>query len=110
MSDMPELVKVKAIDVKPDRWAEWCSVGGGAPYANVICHRRWSEDGKSIWFMLESHNFLNALPDEVLELVPYRSAYTTDERLAESDAADEVRMAVRPPAKACPTCGTTVAS
>jgi hypothetical protein len=66
----PETKQIRARDVAPFFWAQWCSVGGGEPFANAIVGVRWSEDGKHLWFMLESHNFMKVDPDEMLELVP----------------------------------------
>lgn len=66
----PTLVKVMAVDVKPYLFGLWCTVGNGEPRSNVICSVKWSEDGQRLWFMLESHNFFDAAPDEALELVP----------------------------------------
>lgn len=62
-------VTVKAIDVSPMSYGLYCSVGNYDPFVNPICHRSWSECGTKIWFMLDSHNFISALPDEELKLV-----------------------------------------
>lgn len=94
--EAPERVKVRAIDVKPYRWALWCSIEGGPPFENEICLRRWSDDGQGIWFMLESHNFLYAEPNEILELVPYTCDFYTAEMMAIRDAEDEKKMSKRP--------------
>ena len=80
MSEEQEAQKVKAIEVVPYEWAIWCSVAGSQPFANEIVAQKWSDDGQHIWFMLESHNFLKAAPDDVLDLLPFRSRYDTDER------------------------------
>lgn len=69
MSD-PKTVKVKARDVVPYLYGDWSSVADGEPFANQIVRIRWSEDGEHLWFGLDSHNFMKARPDEVLELVP----------------------------------------
>ena len=67
----PDHIKVRAIDVEPYHWAVWCTVGDNPnPFCNAIVGRKWSEDGQKIWFMLDTHNFMDADPDEVLELVP----------------------------------------
>ena len=97
----PTLQKVKAIDVKPYRWAVWCTIEGNPkPFANDIVSRRWSEDGAHIWFMLDTHNFLNAQFDEVLELVPLNCSKMSPDLLARIDAEDAQRMAVgREPAR-----------
>lgn len=66
----PEQVEVRALDAKPHHWAVWCTVGEGKkPFANTIVARKWSEDGEKIWFMLDTHNFMSAHPDEMLSLV-----------------------------------------
>ncbi len=66
----PESVKIPARDVVPYLYGFWSSVAGGDPFANQIVHMRWSEDGEHLWFGLDTHNFMKARPDEVLELVP----------------------------------------
>jgi hypothetical protein len=88
----PKFEKVKAIDVKPHRWALWCDQGEGSkPFANEISCRKWSDDGKRIIFMLDSFNFFNRDPEEVLELIPIPNPpYVNDEE-------DEKRMKDRPP-------------
>lgn len=70
----PETVKVRARDVKPYHYAIWCSIGDGKPFANDIVSMRWSEDGKSIWFMLESHNFDCVKPDDIIDLIEVKDA------------------------------------
>lgn len=64
-----ETQKVKALDVVPFRWALWCRIGDGEPFANPIVSAKWLEDGR-IGFMLDSHNFLIVEPDAELELIP----------------------------------------
>lgn len=92
----PRFEKVRAIDAKPYRWALWCTVGTcSEPFANTLVTRKWSEDGQRIWFMLDSHNFMDADPDDVLELVP-NSDYYSAEFLAGVDERDSERMAQRP--------------
>jgi hypothetical protein len=99
----PKTEKVRAIDVKPYRWALWCTVEGSSkPFANEICIRKWSDDGEKIIFMLDSHNFLFARPDEELELIPIPNpSFTKDEE-------DEKRMAERPHHQRCQHCGEWV--
>ena len=111
----PEMKQVKAIDVKPYRWALWCSVGdSGKPFENEIVGRKWSPDGKLIWFMLDSHNFYSAAPGEVLELVPLveeselgasrlGGSGRTEEFYAMVDANDAKSFVQ--PCPPCPTCG-----
>jgi hypothetical protein len=107
--ECPATVKVKAIDVKPYRYAVWCTVEDwkgdkGKPFANVIEHRGWSKDGESIWFMLGSHNFMNAKPDEEMELIEHDDKMSPD-LMARFDKEDEEAMAKRPRIAICPTCG-----
>ena len=74
----PSEVEIRACDVLPYHWALWCTVcehNGGRPFANEIVARRWSDDGKRIWFMLDTHNFFDADPDELLSLVPEQKAH-----------------------------------
>src|ERR1700675_1652924 len=105
----PPTVQVKAIDVKPMRYAQWCTVRGenglpGPPFANTIESRDWSEDGKQIVFMLGTHNFLFADPDQELELIPCPHSEYVD--LPAEDDRDARRMTDRPVVTPpCPTCG-----
>jgi hypothetical protein len=82
----PKTVKIKAIDVKPYRYAVLCVwEKGEEPFVNEISLRKWSEDGEKIVFMLESFNFLSVRPDEELELVPIENPRTNiDEQDAET--------------------------
>lgn len=67
----PVLQRVKARDVVPYEWAVWCTVEGRPrPFANTIEHVKWTEDGQRLSFMLGTHNFYSAAPDDELELVP----------------------------------------
>ena len=72
MSADPIFVTVRARDVKPYHYGIWSSTGG-EPFANCICIVKWSEDGKHLRFMLESHNFFEAAPDEEVEVVDLTS-------------------------------------
>jgi hypothetical protein len=92
----PKIEKVKAIDVRPHRFALWCSIEDGKPFANEISLRRWTEDGEKIVFMLDSHNFHFAEPDEVMEVIPIPNpSYVNDEE-------DDKHMKNRPPRKPKP--------
>lgn len=64
------MVKVKATEVKPFHYGIWCSIEDGKPFVNTIVITRWADDGKYIRYMLDTHNFDRAEPDEILELVP----------------------------------------
>ena len=102
--DEPKQVKVRAIDVLPYHWGQWCSIDGGPPFVNDIVSRRWSDDGEHIYFMLDSHNFLKAVPDEELELVPLEPKPA--EWLTRALERDKAMMAKRPTKTApCEKCG-----
>lgn len=97
-------VEMRAIDIKPNRWALLCTFrGSDRVIENPIGPRRWSEDGESIWFMLDSHNTFNARPDELVSVVPHLG-YASPEALAQSDARDEEVMGRR--TSMCPCCGS----
>jgi hypothetical protein len=65
----PPSEQVKAIDVLPFHWALWCSIADGKPFANDIVAVRWTEDDQRLRFMLDTHNFIFALPDEEMTLI-----------------------------------------
>lgn len=100
----PKQVIKKAIDVTPYYHGIWCTVGGSEPMVNTVVARRWSDDGKSLWFMLDTHNFDRRDPDEeilVVELNPDVSDQTK-KRWAKLD---ETMLLNRPiPTKECPHC------
>jgi hypothetical protein len=74
-------VKVRAIDVRPYRYALWCASGDGRrACANQIVHREWTENGQCICFGLDSHNTFRAKPDEELELIPCEDASSQDDQ------------------------------
>jgi hypothetical protein len=70
MKDKPQTVAVRAGDVKPYEWAQWCRIEDSEPFANEIVSVCPADDGVHLWFMLDSHNFLKAHPEEVLDLIP----------------------------------------
>lgn len=76
MSEEPKTTMVRARDIKPYHYALWCRIQDGKPFCNDICGVRWSEDGKKLWFMLESHNFFDAEPDEMVEVVEVKSKHS----------------------------------
>ncbi len=90
----PVTVKIKAIDCKPGHWAVWSTVEGGEPFLNPIGPRKWSDDGEHIVFMLDSFHFLEAAPDELLELVPHFPL--SAEIVARAHARDAEVMEKRP--------------
>lgn len=95
----PKLEKVKAIDVKPYHYALWCSIEDDKPFANEICLRKWTDDGEKIVFMLESHNFYFAEPDEMIEVIALSEATYANLR---HDVRDAETMKQRPPQKPKP--------
>lgn len=105
-TEEPTQITMKAIDVVPHKYGLWCSVGNGEPYVNPFCHRKWSEDGESIWFMLESHNFYNAKPDEDMKVVERELSDWELSTWSSLSAKDAEEMAKRPmPPEDCPHCG-----
>lgn len=72
----PVFVTLKARDVKPYHYGVWCSIEDNEPFANTICYIRWSDDGKYLWFGLDSHNTMKVEPDEEVEVIPVQSVYT----------------------------------
>lgn len=105
---VPATIRVQAIDVVPYAYSVWCSFRDGKPFANQIVHRQWSDDGRSIWFGLDSHNSLNASPDEELELIqnPMPSHRTPEVIADEAHRFAESRIKRE---RTCPTCGHTKA-
>jgi hypothetical protein len=77
MVTKPETVRVQARNVVPYRYALWCRIEGGKPFANEIVGKRPSDNGTHLWLMLDSHNFIKAEPDEWLELVPIATPKTS---------------------------------
>jgi hypothetical protein len=73
--ECPPTIMVRARDIKPYHYALWCRIEDGKPFANDIVGVRWSEDGTKLWFMLESHNFFDALPDEMVEVVEMKGQH-----------------------------------
>ena len=78
--EKPETKMMKARDVVPGEYGIWCTVGGGEPFVNGIELVSWSDDFEKLWFMLGTHNFYSAKPDEEIEVVPTgREPKTTSE-------------------------------
>jgi len=94
----PKQIAMKAIDIVPYRYGIWCCIKDGEPFVNTIVGQDWSEDGESIWFMLDTHNFLNARPDEMVDVVagpePFHGAFE------KKDAEHASFVASRPTTKA----------
>ena len=95
----PETVGVKATEARPYRYAVWCTIGSGKPFANTIVGGNWSEDGQKLWLWLDTHSFLETDPDEVLELVP-ETMGLTDACMRDVDARWDRLIAERPTTKA----------
>ena len=101
--DESKVLKKKAMDIVPNHYAIWCTIGDSdTPVLNPIVSRRWSEDGKKITFMLDSHNFMFKLPDEEVDVVEYEMYPNNPDLMAKCDQNDADRMKVRPDGK--PTC------
>jgi len=88
MTDEPKIVNVRAIDAVPYKYAVWCSFEDGKPFANTIVLRAATDDGK-IRFMLDTHNFLWAYPNDMLDLVEQDPGHTPE--FAAKLAADDAR-------------------
>lgn len=76
----PVQIEKRAIDITPYEHGVWCTVDGGKPFVNEIVHRKWSSDGQVI-FMLDSHNFIFADPEEMILVVETSSEFYTPEFL-----------------------------
>jgi len=109
MTEEPTQIKKLAIDVTPYEHGIWCVVGTGDPFVNTIVSRKWSDDGSKIWFMLDSHNFMSAKPDELVEVVEHTSPYYNGEFQAKCLARDaevmKARPVLKPPEPPCRSCG-----
>jgi hypothetical protein len=81
MPTKPTLVTVKAIDIQPYRYALWCSIGDGEPFANEICHVAWSKDYKRVLLGLDTHNGYAVDADAEIDLVPV-DGYLADKYVA----------------------------
>ena len=101
----PDEIELRAADIVPYRFGIWCTIAGGMPFVNPIVHRSWSDDGEAIWFMLDSHNFYHAKPDEMVKVVPMDCRHEHSDP-KQSDT--EVFLAARPkPKHKCPHCEGT---
>lgn len=112
MADDPEpiIVQKRGIDVTPYLHGIYCTIAGGRPFVNEIVHRKWSEDGSRIWMMLESHNFYDCGPEDIIDVVELKPGYGAA-FLEKSLAKDAEWMAKRPsPAAVCPACGQKMAA
>ena len=90
-----DIIKKNAIDITPYEYLYPCILVD--KYAEIeIVSRKWSDDGNKIWFMLDTHNFVSAEPDEELEVIPFRPKYCTDKFLEDVRRKDKERMDNRP--------------
>jgi hypothetical protein len=88
----PTQVKKRALDVTPYEHSVWCTVAGGKPFANTIVHRRWAGDGIRVVFMLDSHNFMFADPDEEIDVIENEQPFYSVEFQRECLRSDAERM------------------
>ena len=92
---------MKAKDIIPNLGfalaCNWVDQPEGTPPTNVdICHAKWSEDGEHIWFMLETHNFYKARPDDDVDVITFEPhKYYADQR-EHLEAQHRVFLASRP--------------
>lgn len=63
------VVRIPARDIRPIIWGYPCFTAEGKFIINQIAIRRWSEDGKKIWFGLDTHNTFSAKPDDLVSVV-----------------------------------------
>jgi len=94
--ESPVQVMKKALDVTPYEHGIWCSIADGQPFVNTIVLRKWSEDGAKVVFMLDSHNFLTAAPEEEIEVVVKENPFYNPAFQEECLRKDAERMRVRP--------------
>jgi hypothetical protein len=92
----PTIVQKRALDVTPYLHGVWCSVGGSAPFVNPIVLRSWSEDGSTLQFMLDSHNFLFTDPETIIDVVEMTPDAHTQRDLSRILRDDAKTIARRP--------------
>jgi hypothetical protein len=99
-ADEPPQVRKRAIDATPLVHGVWCShfKDGSQPFVNPIVRRAWADDGKRVTLMLDSFNFMFALPEEEVDVVEIEPIYSdralVDRVLAEDR--ERMRRPVRP--------------
>lgn len=85
-------IAIRAIEIQPYKHAILCTIGDDPRViANDFVTKRWSEDGKRISFMLDTHNFDSFEPDELVEVVETLRACP-----AYKDLSAEEFLALRP--------------
>ena len=94
--EAPLIVQKLGINVTPWDHGIWCSIAGGPPFVNEIVVRRWSEDGRRISIMLDSLNFDEFAPDEMVSVVelgrrPHQSDEAVERRAKENAAFASLR-------------------
>ena len=106
--EKPVVVQKKAIDLTPHFHALWCTVGGSEPMPVEIVLRSWSDSGELIQFMLDTHNFFSAEPDELVRVVEMQPSFGDDAYWKDLLARDARVMSDRPPRmRECPHCNGT---
>ena len=103
--DSPKLITMKAIDVRPWQYAVWSSIGDEEPFSNTIVHRKWSEDGARIWWMLDSHNFIAYTPDDMVKVIQKENPYLPKDH--ETEPEKFLTMRPKPPV-ICQHCGQKI--
>jgi len=96
-TQMPLRVRKRAIDVTPHYHGIYCTVAGGEPHVNQIVLRRWSEDGKEIVFMLESHNFYFSEPEASMLVVELPEPVYADADWFQKAKQDDARLMASQP-------------
>lgn len=96
MSEEPTQIEKRAIDVTPYEHGVWCTVAGNEPFVNEIVLRKWSDDGTQIIFMLDTHNFIFADPDENILVVEKSTDIYPPEFLTRILEEDREKMENRP--------------
>lgn len=66
------------------------------PLGCEIVGRRWSDDGTTIWFMLDNHTFFDAAPGDLIEVEELQPERVERDWFKKSLAADAARMVNRP--------------
>lgn len=77
-------VTIKACEIQPYKHALWCSVGDcKEPFWNDYVVKRWYENGEKIRFMLDSFNYDEHSPDELVEVGEHEESELSDYRKAQ---------------------------
>lgn len=65
----PPIVQKAAHDVVINSDSIWCSIGDGEPFCNTICWAGNDDDGKGVWFGLDTHNSAHCKLGETIGVV-----------------------------------------